>query len=350
MIHFEILAPKGCLMGAVMTTVDVLREINVLARARAGRHLAPPVAWRVVDGKGKSLGARIGCYASREEGDAARGKPAQRILIVPPLMMITIPGLRRLVQQNADAACRLNDAHAQGNWIGACGTGLWLIARAGLVDHQPVPLPWLFQSGFAKDFPSVPIASESPLLVGKHLVMASAPNLMHELTLRLLDGVGLSDLASAARDKLIVNPERQHLVMNIPEQVVGMSRNAPLHQAISWMEANAGRAISIAEAASAAAVSERTLSRLFHEHLGLAPLRYLNELRVKRAQMWLQATWRSVHEIALASGYAEPAAFRRMFQRVSGMTPMEYRRRFTVRTPRAIWQVQAFEDVLGEKT
>ena len=345
MILFEILAPKGCLMGAVMAAVDVLREVNVLSRARAGRRLPSPVAWRIVDEAGRSMAAAVRCYTSTDESDAARRKPAQRVLVVPPLMWLTIPALRRLVQQNVGVIPVLKEAYAQGSWIGACGTGLWFVARAGIVDHQPVPLSWLLQSRFAEDFPAVPIASESALLVSRHMVLASAPSLMHELTLRLLDGVGLSDLASAAQEKLVVNPERQHLVVGIPEKVVGISRDAPLYRAISWMEANAGRAISIAEVAGVAAVSERTLSRLFHEHLGLSPLRYLNELRVKRAQMWLQATWRSVHEIAIASGYAEPAAFRRMFQRISGMTPSEYRRRFTLRTPRAIWQVPAFEDV-----
>ncbi|MEC4723385.1 helix-turn-helix domain-containing protein [Noviherbaspirillum sp. CPCC 100848] len=346
MILFEILAPKGCLMGSVMAAVDVLREANMLSRARAGRRLHGPLAWRVVNEAGRSLAAVVHCYTSREESDAARRKPTQRVLVVPPLMWITIPGLRRLVQQNAAVIPVVKEAYAQGSWVGACGTGLWLVARAGIVDHQPVPLSWLLQSRFAQDFPAVSIASESPLLVSSHMVLASAPNLMHELMLRLLDGVGLSDLASAAQEKLVVDPERQRLVVNIPEQVVGVSRDAPLYRAISWMESNAGRAFSIAEVAAVAAVSERTLSRLFHEYLGRSPLRYLNELRVKRAQMWLQATWRSVHEIAIASGYSEPAAFRRMFQRTSGMTPSEYRRRFTLRTPRAIWQVPPFEEVL----
>ncbi len=346
MVLFKLLVPKGCLIGAVLTVVDVLREVNTLAAARAGRRIAPPVAWRAVDASGRAAGRGLPCYASPEESRAARAPAREEVLVVPPLMMITIPGLRRLVQQNAAATHLLRDAHQRGHWIAACGTGLWLVARAGLLDHEPAPLPWLYQSGFAKDFPAVPIASENPLVVAHRLAMASAPSLMHELTLKLLGGVGLADLAGAARDKLVVDPERQHLVVQIPEQVVGVSRDAPLHRAMAWIEANAGRAITMADVAGAAAVSERTLSRLFRQHLGRSPLQFLNEVRVKRAQMWLQATWRSVHEIAQASGYTEAAAFRRMFKQATSMTPAEYRQRFTVRTPRAVWQVPAFDDVL----
>jgi len=345
MVLFRLMAPKGCMLGSVLSAIDVLREINLLAAARAGRRSGATVAWRVIDSAGKAIPG-VPCYASPEERRAARGKADQQALLVPPLMMITIPGLRRLVQQNASAVQELRAAYSRGEWVAGCGTGLWLVARSGLLDQQPTPLPWLYQSGFLKDFPKVPIASESQIVVGLHLVMASAPCLIHELTLRLLDGVGLSDLAGAAREKFVVDAERQHLVTKIPEQVVGVSRDAPLHRAIAWIEANAGRLITLAEVASAAAVSERTLSRLFHKHMGRSPLRFLHEVRVKRAQMWLQATWRSVHEIASASGYSEPAPFRRMFKQVTGMTPAEYRRRYTLRTPRAIWQVPDFDEVV----
>jgi transcriptional regulator GlxA family with amidase domain len=345
MVLFKLVLPQGFLPGAVLTVVDVLREVNSLAQARAGRRIAAPVAWRAVDAAGRAAGSLLPCHVSAEESRAARCKPDVQVLLIPPLMMITIPGLRRLAQRNAPAMQLVRAAHAQGHWIGGCGTGLWLLARAGILDHQPAPLPWLYQSGFAHDFPAVPIASETPLVVGRQLVMASAPSLMSQLALKLLECVGLVDLAGAARDKLVVDPERQHLVTHIPEQVVGVSRDAPLHRAVAWIESNAGRPITVADIAAAAAVSERTLSRLFQRHLGRSPLQFLNELRVKRAQMWLQATWRSVHEIAQASGYTEAAAFRRMFKQVAGMTPGEYRRRFTVRTPRAIWQIQAFDEV-----
>lgn len=180
------------------------------------------------------------------------------------------------------------------------------------------------------------------------MVLASSPSHIHDMTLQLLESLGLPDLAGAARDKFCANPERQHLVQTIPEQVVGVSRDAPLHRAIAWMEAHAGEPVAIGDVAQAVAVSDRTLGRLFQRHMGKSPLRFLNEMRVKRAQMWLQVTWRSIQEIAQASGYSEPAAFRRMFAQIAGMTPAEYRSRFTIRTPRAIWKVESFDDVLKQ--
>jgi transcriptional regulator GlxA family with amidase domain len=346
MVRFRILVPKGCLLGSVYSVIDVLREVNSLAAARAGRRVAMPLSWQLIDCSGQSVSARYVCYASHQERAAARARPDEQVVVVPPLMMITIPGLRRLVQQNAGAGKLLREACAQQQWIAGCGLGLWILGKSGLLAHQPTPLSWLYQSGFIADFPQVPVESEHPIAVGRQMVLASSPSHIHEMTLKVLEALGLSDLAGAARDKFCANPERQHLVQTIPEQVVGVSRDAPLHRAIAWMEAHAGESVAMGDVAKAAAVSERTLVRLFQRHLGKPPLRFLNEIRVKRAQMWLQVTWRSVHEIAQASGYGEPAAFRRMFHQVTGMTPAEYRRRFTMRTPRAVWQLERFDDVL----
>lgn len=345
MIRFDLYLPHGGLPGSVLSAIDLLREINALARLRAGRRIDVPVAWRLLDAVGKPHAQRRMAFTSSEETARARGAATLAIAVVPPLVMATIPALRRLVTQNASLVSLLRQRHAQGDWIGACGTGLWLLGKAQLLDHQAVPLQWLYQSGFAKDFPQTPIHSEARLTLGNRLVLASTPNLMHDLVLSLLEAVGLADLAAACRDKFVANPERQHLVQNIPEQVVGISRDAPLHRAIAFIEAHAGTALSVADIASAAATSERTLVRLFGRHMDKTPMQFVQELRIKRAKMWLEATWRSVHEIAEASGYADISTFRRTFTRIAGMSPSEYRQRYTVRTPRALWQVQAFEDV-----
>lgn len=347
MIRFDLYLPHGGLPGSVFSAIDVLREINSLASIRAGRRVEAPLAWRLLDAAGQPHPLRRPAFQTQQERARARSVPKVTLAVVPPLVMVTIPALRRLVARNASLALLLARRHAEGDWVGACGTGLWILGRARLLEHQPVPLPWLYQSGFAKDFPETPIHSEAALTMGQHLVLAGAPNHMHELVLKLLEAVGLADLVAACRDKFVANPERQHLVQNIPERVVGTSRDAPLHRAIAFIETNAGRALTVADIASASAVSERTLVRLFSRHLGKAPMQFVNELRVKRARMWLEATWRSIHEIAEASGYADVSTFRRTFRRIAGMTPSDYRQRYTVRTPRALWQVQAFEDLVG---
>ena len=98
--------------------------------------------------------------------------------------------------------------------------------------------------------------------------------------------------------------------------------------AIAWMERRLATTFSAKELACALPVSYRTLHRRFHTVTGMPPLRYLQALRVERAKEILEQTSRSVDQIAGEVGYGDGASFRRLFTRLTSVTPAQYRRRF----------------------
>jgi transcriptional regulator GlxA family with amidase domain len=79
--------------------------------------------------------------------------------------------------------------------------------------------------------------------------------------------------------------------------------------------------------ARATATSTRTLARRLEKALGTTPQRFAQRLRIARAVQLLETTQESVDEIAARVGYADPAAFRRIFRRESGESPRERRAR-----------------------
>jgi transcriptional regulator GlxA family with amidase domain len=60
----------------------------------------------------------------------------------------------------------------------------------------------------------------------------------------------------------------------------------------------------------------------------MRPTEYLQHLRVGKARDLLERPDISVEEIAARVGYEDPSAFRKTFQRLMGLAPSEYRRRF----------------------
>lgn len=85
--------------------------------------------------------------------------------------------------------------------------------------------------------------------------------------------------------------------------------------------ANLARQVSLDELAHAAKTSPRTLSRRVYAGLGMTPLEFVQRLRVAHAAHLLDTTQASVEEISARVGYADAAAFRRVFQRHVGDTP-----------------------------
>jgi len=77
-------------------------------------------------------------------------------------------------------------------------------------------------------------------------------------------------------------------------------------------------------------VTSRTLNRRFKTAIGETPLEFLQKARVERAKRLLETTDLSVDEIVHRVGYADASSFRRLFNRITSISPLEYRRRFRI--------------------
>jgi AraC-like DNA-binding protein len=73
-------------------------------------------------------------------------------------------------------------------------------------------------------------------------------------------------------------------------------------------------------------VSETGLRELFHRVAGRSPRLYFEERRIERAARALLETDSSIANVARAAGYDDPYHFSRVFKRVTGKSPREYRR------------------------
>ena len=72
----------------------------------------------------------------------------------------------------------------------------------------------------------------------------------------------------------------------------------------------------------------RSFKRRFKRATGYSPIAYVQHLRIEEAKRRLERTDEPVDEISWAVGYEDPAFFRRLFKRITQITPGAYRRKF----------------------
>ena len=94
-----------------------------------------------------------------------------------------------------------------------------------------------------------------------------------------------------------------------------------VHRVQDAVAADLTRDWSLGEVARIACVSERHLSRLFHEHVGMSIVQYVNRLRVARAQELLSKTKLGMEQVAERTGFGSVRQFRRAWHRVHAMAP-----------------------------
>lgn len=89
-----------------------------------------------------------------------------------------------------------------------------------------------------------------------------------------------------------------------------------------------GVADPVEKMAQRSGLTERTFKRRFLSATGYTPLNYVQQLRIEEAKRRLERTDEPVEKIGWLVGYEDPAFFRRLFKRVTGVTPGQYRRQF----------------------
>ena len=104
------------------------------------------------------------------------------------------------------------------------------------------------------------------------------------------------------------------------------ARNASLDAAMKFMREHVDAALTVDQMARAAGLSPTHFTRRLREHTGFTPIEYFIHLKMQRACRFLTLTPLSIKVIASRIGYEDPYYFSRLFRRVMGKPPAEYRK------------------------
>jgi AraC-like DNA-binding protein len=120
----------------------------------------------------------------------------------------------------------------------------------------------------------------------------------------------LQHLADALAHKRKTGSESQHIAL----------------KAMAFIHAFYTEPISRSDVAAHVGLSERHLTRCFHQEVGLTPITYLNRYRVKQAKALLDTGEKGVTEIAVEVGFSSSSYFTRVFRDEVGVSPRDYLR------------------------
>src|SRR3546814_807600 len=149
-----------------------------------------------------------------------------------------------------------------------------------------------------------------------------------DLGLKLVERfLGPVAMAQTARMMLVDLPGREQRYYSgfAPRLTHG---DAAILKAQHFLQANEGKETRLSILAEQARLEERTFLRRFQKATGMTATDYAQRLRVAKAQELLQFGQLPVERIAWEVGYSDPGAFRKIFFRIVGLAPGEYRRRF----------------------
>lgn len=252
-------------------------------------------------------------------------------IIIVPSIMVDDSGWR--AGRYPELVAWTKRMHEQGALLCSACSGVFLLAETGAFDRQPTTIHWSYAESFAKMFPSVPLQPERVLMVAgerETLVSSGASTSWYDLVLYLIVRyVGATAAQTLARF-LALQWHHDGLAPYIVFEGRTDHGDAAITAAQKWLSTHFSVASPVEEMVRRSGMAERTFKRRFTRATGHAPIDYVQRLRIEDAKRRLERTEAPIDEISWRVGYEDPAFFRRLFRRVTGLAPGAYRRRFLV--------------------
>ncbi len=315
-LEIGLLLYPGAQRAAVLGLADLFSVANQVA-AELGANELPQI--------------RVSHWQADEAGqlrltEASRRCAIQnvRVLIIPPSLASTPSSA--LLERHRGALCVW---HGQGTVLASVCIGVFFIAASGLLDGRSASTHWNYAQTLSQRYPKVRVEANQPLLDDGDIMTSAGLMAWTELGLRLLDRFLGASVAWETARYLSVEPVMAPLPGALFSPRLDHGDGAVL-KVQHWLQAIGARDADLAGMAACAGLEERTFLRRFRAATGLKPTEYCQQVRVGRACRMLEFTRRNVEQIAWGVGYQDPGAFRKVFQRITGLTPSDYRRRLAL--------------------
>lgn len=225
----------------------------------------------------------------------------------------------------------LKAMHDRGASLCSACAGALLLAETGLLDGREATTHWAFAPTFRRNFPQVQLRIEELLVTAgsRHeFVMSGAASSWQDLILYLIARHSSPATAQAIGKFLLYTWHEASQAPYISFAPSVDHGDAVIRALQAWLHEHYAIACPVEEMVRRSGLPESSFKRRFRNATGYSPLHYVQHLRVEEAKALLERSEMPIDQICWTVGYEEPAFFRRLFKRLTRITPGQYRRKF----------------------
>jgi len=223
----------------------------------------------------------------------------------------------------------LQRAHSRGARLLSICSGSFVLAAAGLLDGKRATTHWRYAEKLQRSYPHVRVDPDV-LYVDEGQILTSAGSAAGlDLCLHLIRRDFGAEIANQVARRLVISPHRDGGQAQFLDRPVDRRERGPLSVVLERMRNRIRQPMSISEMAKWAAMSERTFMRRFHAATGMTPGEWITHQRIGLAKDLLERSRLGVDQVAARSGLGTAMTMRHHFRRHIGLSPAEYRKRFS---------------------
>ena len=317
MKHVSIIVPQGdSILSSIIGPYKALNTANDYLQ-KTGR--APMFDIHLV-----GLGSETRLY-----GGLFSVHPDAMMKDVKKTDLIIIPALQpQSLSVNLDFIPWISEQYKRGAEVASLCVGAFLLASTGLLKGKKCTTHWLAADAFRQMFPDVTLLPEKIITEDNGIYSSGGAYSFINLVLHLIEKYSGRDVAVYVSKVLEVEIERKSQSPFTVFMGQKEHEDDPIKKAQEYIESNVGEKISVDQLAGLFLISRRNFERRFKKATANTPVEYLQRVKIEAAKKSLESGRENINEVMYAVGYSDSKAFRTTFKKITGLSPLDYRKKY----------------------
>ena len=246
--------------------------------------------------------------------------------------LVVIPALsgnmQDAVQANKKFIPWIVEQYSKGAEVASLCVGAFLLASTGLLKGRQCSTHWLYASDFRNMFPDVELV-EGSIITEEHGIYSSGGAASYwNLLLYLIEKYTSREIAILASKYFAIDIERNTQSFFMMFNGQKDHEDQEIKKAQEFIENNYQEKISVDQLADYCVVGRRSFERRFKKATNNTVAEYIQRVKVEAAKRSFENSRKNINEVMYDVGYTDTKAFRTIFKRITGLTPVEYRNKY----------------------
>ncbi|HCL04889.1 MAG TPA: AraC family transcriptional regulator [Chitinophagaceae bacterium] len=258
--------------------------------------------------------------------------PHKHLSAIAHTDLIIIPSLNHnyneAIKGNKPMIEWIEKQYKQGAAVASICTGAFLLASAGLLNGRVCSTHWAFADKFRNMFPEIKLQTDRLITDENGIYTNGGAFSFLNLVLYLVEKYFDRATAIFCSKVFQIEIDRHSQSPFIIFTGQKLHNDKAIKEAQVYIENNLQEKISIENLSSLFAVGRRNFDRRFIKATGNTPLEYAQRVKIEAAKKLLETSRKTIHEVMYDVGYADIKAFRDLFKKITGISPLSYRNKY----------------------
>ncbi|AFK01541.1 transcriptional regulator, AraC family [Emticicia oligotrophica DSM 17448] len=314
-----ILVPETAVPAAIVDPRYMFSAINEFYKAA---ELQPAFDVKLV-GLTKEVSLNDGLFSVHPDY-TIQNAPKADLIIIPALS----GNLQNALQKNEDFTPWIKEQHKNGSEVASLCIGAFLLASTGLLNGKSCSTHWLFANEFRNMFPEIILTDDRVITEQNGIYSSGGASSYWNLLLYLVEKYTNREMAIMASKFFLLEMGRNSQSPFVMFQGQKDHEDKQILQAQEFIEKHYQTKLNVDDLADRFGIGRRTFERRFKKATSNTVIEYIQRVKIESAKKQLESGRKTVNEVMYDVGYTDLKAFRDVFKKIVGMSPIEYRNKY----------------------